>query len=82
MNLPKKISIFIIKIYQTLISPDHSWLKARYPYGYCRHYPSCSEYTKSAIEKFGLIKGVFLGTRRIIRCNPFASPSIDPVPKS
>jgi len=76
-DLPKNLAVLLIKIYQKTLSPDHSWLKGRFPHGYCRHYPSCSEYSRQAIIKFGLIKGALLGSKRILRCNPFVEPSVD-----
>ncbi len=45
----------------------------------CVFYPSCSEYTKQAIDKYGAIKGVFLGARRILRCHPWQKNHIDPL---
>jgi len=72
----------LIAAYQRVLSPDHSWLKHRHPYGYCRHYPTCSQYTKEAITRFGLVKGGLLGAKRVARCNPWAEPSVDPVPNS
>ena len=45
----------------------------------CKYYPTCSEYTKQAIEKYGLLKGIFLGAWRLIRCNPFSKGGYDPV---
>lgn len=82
VSLPALGSVLLIKLYQRLLSPDHSWLKAKYPYGYCRHYPSCSEYSKQAIIRRGLIKGGWLAAKRIIRCNPFNEPSVDLIPNS
>lgn len=79
INLPANFAVGLINFYQFTLSPDHSWLKVRFPYGYCRHFPSCSEYSKNAISKLGLIKGTGLGIVRIIKCNPFSKPSIDPV---
>lgn len=66
--LPIKI---MIKFYQRFLSP----LKV---VPSCRFYPTCSEYTLQAIEKYG-IKGVFLGLRRIIRCHPFNPGGYDPL---
>jgi len=72
----------IIGLYQRFLSPDHSWLKARHPHGFCRHYPTCSEYGRQSFLKFGLLKGLFLTLKRVSRCHPWAEPSIDPVPQS
>jgi len=82
INLPKNIIVMLINVYQFLLSPDHSWLRARFPYGYCRHYPSCSQYSKEAVIKFGLIKGLYLSLKRLSKCHPWAEPSVDLVPKS
>lgn len=46
----------------------------------CVFYPTCSEYTKQALEKYGAIRGSYLGFRRILRCHPFAQPKIDNIP--
>ncbi len=80
-QLPKNLTVAAIVFYQRVLSPDHSWLKSSFPYGYCRHYPSCSEYTKQAVINFGLIKGLWLGTKRVARCNPFVQPTVDPIPR-
>lgn len=47
----------------------------------CRFIPTCSEYMYEAIEKFGVVRGVYIGTKRIMRCHPFAKGGFDPVPK-
>ena len=47
----------------------------------CRFYPTCSHYTYTAIERFGVIKGTLLGMWRILRCNPFNPGGYDPVPE-
>ena len=45
----------------------------------CKYYPTCSEYTKQAIIKYGTIKGCFLGIKRILKCNPFSKGGYDPL---
>lgn len=76
----KYIAMFFIKVYQHTLSPDHGPLKAMYPNGYCRFQPTCSQYSYTAIEKYGIIKGSWLGLKRILRCNPWHEPGHDPVP--
>lgn len=66
----KKILIFLIKMYQKL---------TKSPVRVCKYYPTCSEYTKQAIEKYGVIKGLALGIYRILRCNPWSYGGYDPV---
>ncbi len=68
---------YIILFYQKTLSQDHGLMAYYYPYGYCRFYPSCSEYVKQAVFKYGIIKGCALGVIRIIKCNPISKPSID-----
>ena len=73
----KKIFLFIIILYQRLVSP--------YLPQSCRFQPTCSEYAKEAIEKYGIIKGVTLASKRLARCHPIkflgGSEGYDPVPK-
>lgn len=75
----KKLVLYIIKLYQKTLSPDHGIFKGKFPHGFCRFYPTCSEYTYQAIEKYGIFKGGMLGTYRILRCNPFSKGGYDPV---
>lgn len=70
----KKILIFFIKIYKKTFSPILEALGIR-----CKYYPSCSEYTKQAIEKYGCLQGCFLGIKRILKCNPFSKGGYDPL---
>ena len=67
----RKILIFLIKFYQKAISP---FLGRR-----CRFYPTCSEYTKQAVEKYGALKGLYLGLVRILKCHPFHRGGYDPL---
>jgi putative membrane protein insertion efficiency factor len=75
----KTLIIALITLYQRTISPDHGIFKARWPHGFCRFYPSCSEYTKQAVLAHGAIKGLLLGAARILRCNPFTQPRVDTI---
>ena len=73
MNFLTFILIKLIKIYRYLISPwfGHS----------CRYLPSCSEYSIDALKEFGLIKGVYLSSKRILSCHPWSKGGLDPVNK-
>jgi len=76
----KKLLILAINLYQKTLSPDHGVLfRGRYPNGYCKYYPTCSEYAKQAIAKNGSIKGTLMATKRIIKCNPLSRGGLDPV---
>lgn len=77
--LSRFLVLKIIRIYQKTLSPDHGVLKAAHPYGYCRFTPTCSEYSYQAVAKYGLIKGAWLGTKRLFRCHPWAKGGQDPV---
>lgn len=72
----KKIIVYplllIIKFYQIIISP---LLPST-----CRYSPTCSEYTKQCLNKYGIIKGSFLSSKRIIKCNPWGGKGFDPIP--
>jgi hypothetical protein len=46
----------------------------------CRYYPSCSHYSYQAIYKYGVLRGILMGSWRILRCNPFSQGGFDPVP--
>jgi uncharacterized protein len=66
-----RIFVFLIKIYQKLISP-------LFPPS-CRFYPTCSEYSIQAFKKYGVIKGGAKSVWRILRCNPFNKGGFDPL---
>lgn len=61
-----------VKFYRKFISP----LKP----ACCRFYPSCSKYALEALEKYGPAKGLYLSTKRILKCNPLFKGGYDPVP--
>lgn len=69
---PRQAAIALIRLYQLTISP---LLPSS-----CRFYPSCSEYTRQAIERYGLLGGGWLGLKRLARCHPFNPGGYDPVP--
>lgn len=67
-----RILLWIIRLYRNTIS------RALPPS--CRFIPSCSQYTYEAIEKYGILKGSWLGVKRISRCHPLNPGGYDPVP--
>lgn len=72
-----KIILAIIWFYQKLISFDHGLLKKTTPYGQCKFYPTCSEYAKQALLKYGFIKGTIMTVGRLLKCNPWGKGGID-----
>ncbi|HHT04876.1 MAG TPA: membrane protein insertion efficiency factor YidD [Hydrogenispora sp.] len=71
----QKAMILMIRFYQQFLSP----LK---PQAYrCRYYPSCSQYTIEALNRFGVGKGVVLGISRLLSCHPWRQGAVDPVPE-
>ncbi|TAE71457.1 MAG: membrane protein insertion efficiency factor YidD [Bacteroidetes bacterium] len=68
----KKIFIFPVRMYQLILSP---WLPNA-----CRFHPTCSQYMIEAIQKYGVLKGGWLGIKRISRCHPWGKNGHDPVP--
>ena len=70
----KKFLIFLINFYQKNISP---WLESKNIR--CKYYPTCSEYAKQAIQKYGMINGSGLAIKRILKCNPFSKGGYDPL---
>lgn len=77
---PRYAVLWLIRLYQATLSPDHGWFASLTFHG-CRYYPSCSVYTYTAIERYGIIKGAYLGSKRILCCTPFTAGGYDPVPQ-
>jgi putative membrane protein insertion efficiency factor len=73
----KSLLIGIINIYQKTLSPDHGPFKDLHPNGFCKYYPSCSQYTKESIQKYGSFKGTLKGAYRVLRCNPCSQGGVD-----
>ena len=71
-STPQKLAITCIKGYQRFISPMLG--------SNCRFYPSCSCYASEAIERFGVIKGGWLASKRILKCHPLNKGGEDQVP--
>ena len=79
----KNIGIGMIKIYRGLFFLRY-FFSVQHGGPCCRFHPTCSKYTMQAIKKFGLLKGMILGAKRLLRCHPFGQASLeeDPVPES
>ena len=72
LDVPRRTILLLIKLYQLLLRPVMP--------SSCRFYPTCSEYTHEAVERFGAIRGTMLGVIRISKCHPFNPGGLDPVP--
>lgn len=77
IEIPKILSLKLIRVYQHTLSLDHGIFKELFPQGYCKFNPTCSEYSYQAIKKYGIIIGGAKGIYRIIRCNPFSKGGDD-----
>nr|WP_246081469.1 membrane protein insertion efficiency factor YidD [Homoserinimonas aerilata] len=72
--LPRNVSIAVLQTYRKLVSPLYGDV--------CRYYPSCSSYALGAIQQHGVFKGIWLGSLRILRCNPWSAGGVDDVPEN
>ena len=72
MSILARVAVLMIRGYQVTLSP---LLPSA-----CRYQPSCSAYTLEAVERYGAMRGGWMGARRILRCHPFARGGYDPVP--
>ena len=74
--------LLLIRFYQKYVSFDSGFLKLLFlSESTCRFSPRCSEYTYQAVEHYGTIKGLYVGFRRILRCNPWNTAGVDPLPQ-
>lgn len=71
--LPRNICVALLVAYRAVISPFYGDV--------CRYYPSCSAYALQAIQQHGAVRGIWLGTRRILRCHPWAVGGVDDIPE-
>ena len=71
--LPRNVCVIILRAYRAVISPLYGDV--------CRYYPSCSSYALQAIQQYGVVRGVFMGSLRIARCHPWAAGGVDDVPR-
>jgi hypothetical protein len=72
-ELPKKLGLTVLKFFRlkvNILGDSH-----------CRFFPSCSDYTEEAITRFGLLKGGWLGWKRICRCHPWSEGGLDEIPE-
>ncbi|MCB1614987.1 MAG: membrane protein insertion efficiency factor YidD [Pseudomonadales bacterium] len=69
----KKVSLLMLSCYSKHISP--------FLPPHCRFYPTCSAYTKQAIDKYGFVQGGALGIKRLLKCHPWHEGGIDHVPE-
>ena len=72
MRWTVRTGLVLVRSYQLLLSP--------FAGGACRFEPSCSEYAITAVETHGLVRGLWLATRRVARCHPLGRRGFDPVP--
>lgn len=76
----KKAIVLCIRKYQIYLSPDTGFLrKIGLTKHVCAFYPTCSEYTVQAVKKYGVLKGLYKGILRILRCHPWQKNHIDPL---
>ena len=69
---PREVVLAMIRVYQVSL--------AHVMFSQCRYTPSCSRYTYEAVERYGALRGSWMGLKRIMRCHPFHPGGYDPVP--
>lgn len=82
-SIPRSFALSIIRLYQKFLSFDTGYLGKVVPIGKtCRFTPTCSEYTYQAIDRYGILYGLWLGLKRIVRCHPWNPGGWDAVPEA
>lgn len=76
VRFPGNLIVRLIALYQRTLSPDHGPLRSLFPYGYCRHSPTCSQYAKEQILKRGIFLGGLRALLRLCTCVPGKKPSV------
>lgn len=79
MLLPRRTVCGCIWLYQHTLSLDHGPLRNVVRAGLCKYHPTCSEYGRQAIMKYGVVRGTPKAVWRILRCNPWSQGGEDPV---
>lgn len=77
----KTLLLRLIRFYQKFLSSEHGLLGIIVGERLCRFHPSCSQYTLEALSRHGVIRGLWYGLRRIVRCHPWNDGGYDPIPK-
>jgi putative membrane protein insertion efficiency factor len=67
----RKLIVATLRLYKQVVSPVLP--------SACRYYPSCSDYMRQAVEKYGPVRGLWMGIKRLARCHPFHAGGLDPV---
>lgn len=70
----KRPALLLIRVYKLTLSPLFA--------GSCRYTPGCADYMSESIERYGVLRGGWIGTKRLCRCHPFGGHGFDPVPSS
>ncbi len=72
MSLASRIALVLIRVYKIVLSPLFA--------GSCRYTPGCADYMSESISRFGVLRGGWLGTKRLCKCHPLGGHGFDPVP--
>ncbi len=75
----KSIVLGLIRLYQKTLSFDHGIIGKIFGERFCRFYPTCSEYSYQAIERYGVFRGSWIGCKRVLRCHPWNDGGYDPL---